>query len=380
MPEEQVFSNYRIVLPNGEISGAVAVRDGRIARIDEGRSDTPGSLDGEGDYLVAGMVDIHTDNLEKHVEPRPGVRWPIMAALTAHDRQVAASGITTVFDALSIGFEERKPGRHNTLIEASNVLGQAQANGALRAEHLLHLRCEVSTGGLVDWFEKFIANPLVKMTSVMDHTPGQRQWRDLDKWRQFNSQFPDATDDYLDSLLASRREGQILYGASNRRMVIDASTARGIPVASHDDTTEEHVHEAAEEGITISEFPTTVEAAKLAREKGMKTIMGAPNVVKGGSHSGNASAQDLAQAGHLDGLASDYVPISMLHSAFILRDKLGLGMPDAMSMVSATPARVAGLDDRGEIVEGKRADLIRVREHDGFPVVMGVWREGRPVG
>ena len=137
--------------------------------------------------------------------------------------------------------------------------------------------------------------------------------------------------------------------------------------------------EAKADGIRIAEFPTTHEAARAARQHGMSVIMGAPNVVCGGSHSGNVSALDLAAEDLLDGLSSDYAPKSLLHGAFILHDRIGLPLPKAVATVTAHIAAGVGLPDRGELAPGKRADLIRVRWIGDIPVVRSVWREGPQV-
>ena len=150
-------------------------------------------------------------------------------------------------------------------------------------------------------------------------------------------------------------------------------------LASHDDTTEEHIAEAAADGVTISEFPTTALAARLARSAGMQVVMGAPNVVLGGSHSGNVSARDLIAAGLVDGLASDYVPASLIQACLLLHDEMGVAMPAAVAAVTRKPAAMAGLADRGEIAPGLRADLVWVKAYEHMPVVQGVWRAGQRI-
>jgi alpha-D-ribose 1-methylphosphonate 5-triphosphate diphosphatase len=167
--------------------------------------------------------------------------------------------------------------------------------------------------------------------------------------------------------------------ARHRQTIVERSRKAGVPIASHDDTTAEHVAEAVEEGISISEFPTSREAAELARRNGMAVIMGAPNLVRGGSHSGNVSTEELSREGLVDALSSDYVPASLLHAVFILHRRRGLELPAAMNLVSRNPAHMVGLHDRGEIAVGKRADLIRVSLSDDVPVVRGVWRQGQRV-
>lgn len=377
MRNETVLTNARIVTRDDCILGSLKIVDGVIDDVSCGTSTLTQALDLDGDYLIPGLIDIHTDNLEKHVEPRPGVYWPFAAALSTHDQQLFSAGITTVFDSLSVGdYHDSgvKTGRHGTLQKAVSVLEEAKQAGLLQADHYLHIRCEICTENVVDSFMEFAADPFVKLVSIMDHTPGQRQWSNMEKWRKFNIKRFGNDDTAAMNFFAHRQEMQSLYSEPHRRAIIEQCRQRNLPMASHDDTTAEHVDEAAREGISISEFPTTFEAARSAHDKGMKNILGAPNVVQGGSHSGNVSAGLLAQENLVDGLASDYVPISLLHGAFILAQKTDMSLPQSIATVTSGPADMTGFSDRGEIVPGKRADLVRVKEWHHMPMIRGLWR------
>jgi alpha-D-ribose 1-methylphosphonate 5-triphosphate diphosphatase len=377
---EQILTGGRIVAPEGLINGTVLVRDGRIAAIDDGSSRLASAVDLDGDYLLPGLVDIHTDNLERHLEPRPGVAWPHIAALITHDRQIAAAGITTVLDSLCIGsVDQRGAGRSQTLAGSLQALQQAQADGLLKVDHRLHLRCEVSTPGVVEAFAPFVDDPLVRLVSLMDHTPGQRQWRHLDKWRRLAGRGTELADDGEAALLQRRRLDQAIYAAPTRAAIVALCQQRGVTLASHDDTTAEHVAEAVADGVAISEFPTTLEAAQAARDSRLSVVMGAPNVVLGASHSGNVSARALGGLGLVDGLASDYVPISLIQACFIFHWHLAMPLPDAVATVAAAPAAMVGLTDRGMLAAGQRADLIRVHAYRQMPVVRTVWRGGEMV-
>ncbi|MFC7334375.1 alpha-D-ribose 1-methylphosphonate 5-triphosphate diphosphatase [Rhodocista pekingensis] len=375
--DTMILGNARLVLADAVVPGSVAVAGGRIAAIDGDRRIPPGALDLEGDLLLPGLVEIHTDNLEKHLTPRPGVVWPAFSAVLAHDAQVAAAGITTVLDALCIG---AGPGRDWAGIAAAAIPGLAAAReaGHLRADHLLHLRCEVTDPDLPSLFEAHAGEPAVRLVSVMDHTPGQRQFADLTKFRRYQEAFG-ASEAEVDAAIDQSRERQARHAARHRALLADACRARGIPVASHDDETPEHVAEAKALGFVISEFPTTAAAATAAREHGLLTVLGAPNVVRGQSHSGNVSALELARSGLLDMLSSDYMPASLMQAVFRLAGDAGITLPAAVATVSRTPARVLGLDDRGEIAPGLRADLVQVRETAHGPVVRRVWSRGRRV-
>jgi alpha-D-ribose 1-methylphosphonate 5-triphosphate diphosphatase len=379
MSSEMIVRNARIVMLGEVVHGVACIRDGHIAALAQGDSAIPAARDWEGDWLLPGLVELHTDNLEKHLTPRPGAYWPALPAVLAHDAQLAAAGITTVFDALALG--DVKPGgvRAGQLHIMLEAIALARGNGLTRAEHLLHLRCELSTDGLLPQFESLLEDPALRLVSVMDHTPGQRQFTSLEKYREYYQNEYALSDAEMQAFAERQIANQELHSAVNRRAVVAHCRERGIALASHDDATPEHIAQAVAEGVRIAEFPTTVAAARAAHEHGLAVVMGAPNVVRGGSHSGNIAALDLARERLLDGLSSDYVPASLLHAAFLLRDRAGWTLPEAVACVSARPARLAGLADRGELAPGLRADLLRVRECAGVPVVLAAWRAGRRV-
>jgi alpha-D-ribose 1-methylphosphonate 5-triphosphate diphosphatase len=375
------LTNARLVLKDRVVEGALVLKDGCVHAIDEGGAAVKGSDDLAGDYLIPGLVDLHTDALESHIEPRRGVHWDNTAAVIAHDAVTIAAGITTVFDALCIGEVAGRAAQEEALDGMLAGLEHARSLDVLRAEHLVHLRCEVTDPAVAGMLEPRIDRPLVKLISVMDHAPGHRQMKDAtylrDTWMiGVNGMSLEEADRAIDALIERSRA----VAPEMRKAVVDLAHERNLAVASHDDETEEHVAMAADLGIDIAEFPTTREAAAEARKRGLSVLMGGPNLVRGGSHSGNVAAGDLARDGVLDALMSDYVMSSMLMGAFTLADG-GYDWPlhDAIATVTANPARIAGLDDRGRIAVGCRADLVQVRLADGKPVVRAVWREGRRV-
>jgi alpha-D-ribose 1-methylphosphonate 5-triphosphate diphosphatase len=377
---ECVFTNGKLVLDDRLVEGSLVVRDGRITEIAEGASAVPGSIDLGGDYLLPGLVELHTDNLEKHFVPRPGTRWPAMAAIVGHDAQIAAAGITTVLDALAVGEASSGGDRMENLAAMVTAIRAATAQQMLRVEHLLHLRCEISHADVVSLFEGFLGDPLLRLVSIMDHTPGQRQFTTLDKYRYYYKKKYGWSEEEFLSFVDRQTEAARMHGAPNRRTVAELARANGLTLASHDDATLDHVEEAIGDGMTIAEFPTTGDAAHASRARGMAILMGAPNVVRGGSHSGNVSALDLAGAGLLDILSSDYVPQSLLHGAFILSRQIeGWNLPRAVRTVAGEPARRVGLTDRGRLAEGLRADLVRVKDTGDVPLVRGVWVSGARV-
>lgn len=378
MSAETILSNARIVLPDSLIDGSVVIRDGRIAEIAEGASRRGDDM--EGDYIIPGLVELHTDHLEGHYAPRPKVRWNPIAAVLAHDAQVATAGITTVFDALRIGLDEDSDMRPADMRSLADAIEDSVREDRVRADHFIHLRCEVSAPDCLEGFSYFDADDRVRLASLMDHAPGQRQFARLEAYAMYYQGKLKMSDEQFRIFCARRIAESEANSPVNRKAVADACRARGIVLASHDDATEAHVEEAVSEGIRVAEFPTTVEAAKASKKAGLGVLMGAPNLVRGGSHSGNVSARTLAQDGCLDILSSDYIPFSLIQSAFFLGEVVeGISLPRAVAMVSRNPAEAVGLADRGAIEAGRRADLVRVRLDGHVPVVRTVWREGRRV-
>jgi alpha-D-ribose 1-methylphosphonate 5-triphosphate diphosphatase len=377
--EQRIFSQA-IVTPQGLISGEVVVRDGVIVAVDTRQDPSSQALDWSADWLIPGLVDIHTDNLEKHYQPRPGALWDAYGAALAHDGQCASAGITTVLDSLSLHGRKEGLDRKASLGPMIAGIDAAQADGALRAEHLLHLRCEVTNPELLSLLEPHADNPRLKLLSVMDHTPGQRQTANVASL-EARMVAAGRTEEEISEMIAKRHAGRDPSASeANRRSVVAFAREYGVPLCAHDDATLEQVDEAHADGCVIAEFPVTLAAAQAARAYGMGICMGGPNFVRGSSHSGNLSARECAEHDVLDILASDYVPLSMLRSAFMLIDDFGWTPQKALGAVAAGPARSLGLDDRGEIAPGQRADLVRVsRRTAGWPVPSEVWRQGRRV-
>jgi alpha-D-ribose 1-methylphosphonate 5-triphosphate diphosphatase len=375
----RIFSKA-VVTPQGQRTAEVLVEDGVIAQVESVSAPSAGALDWSDEILIPGLVDIHTDNYEKHYQPRPGALWDAYGAALAHDAQCASAGITTVFDSLSLHGSKDGLNRKDALPPMIAGMDTAHADGALRADHLLHLRCEVTNPELLSLLEPHVDHPRLKLLSVMDHTPGQRQTANTERLQQ-RLVAAGRSDAEIEEMLARRHAGRDpSVAADNRRKVVAFAREYGLPLAAHDDASLEHVDEAHDDSCAIAEFPVTLEAARHARGYGMAICMGGPNFVRGSSHSGNLSAREAAEADLLDILASDYVPLSMLRSAFLLIDVFGWTPEKAIATVTSGPARACGLTDRGEIAAGQRADLVRVSRHgDGWPVPVEVWREGRRV-
>jgi alpha-D-ribose 1-methylphosphonate 5-triphosphate diphosphatase len=377
---EQIFTNARVVLGHEVLPrGTVRVVDGVIASVDAGTSQVAGAIDLEGDLLLPGLVEVHTDNLERHVMPRPKVSFPMRAAMQAHDAELASAGITTVLDAIGVGDPYGDGFRSRDQSALLEVLDQLEAAGALRCQHLIHVRCELPAPNALELFEPFAGHPRLRLISLMDHTPGQRQWTDIEHARIYYTGKKGWSDAKFAEEVRIAPQRQAQYAQPHRTWFADFAREHGVALATHDDTTLAHVDEARELGASMSEFPTTLQAARHAHRHGLKTIAGAPNVVRGGSHSGNVAAITLAREGVLDGLSSDYVPGSLLQAAWCLHRDVGFSLPEAMQVVSRGPAEAAGLHDRGRIEPGMRGDLVRVRELDAHPVVRAAFVAGERV-
>jgi alpha-D-ribose 1-methylphosphonate 5-triphosphate diphosphatase len=373
-----ILTNARLILEDEVVTGTIAFDESGIRSVDQGRSSLPEAIDAQGDYVAPGLVEMHTDNMEKHFMPRPKVFWPNgLAAALVHDAQMAAAGVTTVYDAICAGTPfSAKDYRKDIFADVMDALRLGSAEGVFRIDHRIHMRCELTSPDLLKDIEPYQDDSLVQLVSLMDHTPGQRQWRNLEDLRTYALGTGKTQAEFEEDVVVRQREGGANVGR-NWSAVVEMFQARGIPIATHDDTTVEHVEAGIASGAVISEFPTTVEAAQAAKQRGLATIAGAPNVVRGGSHSGGVSVAELAEKDLLDGLSSDYVPASLLQAVLKLRDKHGITLPAAMAKVTWKVADILGLRDRGHLKSGLRADLVRFKALGATPVIATVWSQGR---
>ncbi|MGW9331525.1 alpha-D-ribose 1-methylphosphonate 5-triphosphate diphosphatase [Bosea sp. NPDC055594] len=372
-----ILTNARLILENEIVDGSIAFDETGILSVDQGRSSLPAAIDVQGDYVAPGLVEMHTDNMEKHFMPRPKVFWPNgLAAALVHDAQMAASGVTTVYDAICAGTPfSAKDYRKDIFADVMDALRLGTAEGVFRIDHRIHMRCELTSPDLLRDIEPYQDDGLVQLVSLMDHTPGQRQWRNIEHLRTYSLGTGKTEAEFEEDVVVRQREGAENV-SRNWSAVVEMFRSRGIPIATHDDTTVEHVEAGIASGAVISEFPTTVEAAQAAKQRGLATIAGAPNVVRGGSHSGGVSVSELAEKGLLDGLSSDYVPASLLQAVLKLHAAHGVALPEAMGMVTWKVADILGLRDRGHLKPGLRADLLRFRTLSATPVLNAVWSKG----
>jgi alpha-D-ribose 1-methylphosphonate 5-triphosphate diphosphatase len=378
MNPETILTNVILVLPDEAVFGTIVLHGQVIADIQAGQSQAARAIDCGGDTIIPGVVDLHTDNLERQVQPRSLARWPSRSAMVAHDAQCAAAGVTTVLDALCLGDLGFDKERIKTFRDGIIDLDALTDAGLLKSDHFLHLRCEVPAADMLELFDPVADHPLVRMISLMDHSPGVGQYANMDFYRKLRRQggLDEAT---VERRIAEIQDQRARLRDPNRKALLDRIRGTSIALASHDDRTEEEINENAADGIGISEFPVTMEAATAAKRAGMQVIAGAPNIVRGGSHSGNVNAVDLLRAGAVDAFASDYVPPSLVEAAFQCAREEGISLPAAVAMISDHPAQMSGLPDRGRLETGLRADLVRVRLHGTLPIVRQVWRAGERV-
>jgi alpha-D-ribose 1-methylphosphonate 5-triphosphate diphosphatase len=378
MNRETILTNAILVLPEETRSGTIVMYGAVIADIQAERSQSARAIDCDGDTIIPGAVDVHTDNLERQVQPRSLARWPSRSAMVAHDAQCAAAGVTTVLDALCLGDLGFDKERIKTFRDGVVDIDALTAAGLLKSDHFLHLRCEIPAPDMLELFDPVADHPLVRMISLMDHSPGVGQYADVDFYRKLRRQggMDEAT---IERRIKEIQEQRTRLRDPNRKALLDRVRGTAIALASHDDRTEAEIAENAADGILISEFPVSMEAATAAKRAGMRVIAGAPNIVRGGSHSGNVNAVDLLRAGAVDAFASDYVPPSLVEAAFQCAREEGIGLPEAIAMISDHPARMSGQPDRGRLETGMRADLVRVRMHGTLPIVRQVWRAGERV-
>jgi alpha-D-ribose 1-methylphosphonate 5-triphosphate diphosphatase len=375
---ETIFTNVRLVLPDQMLEGSLATEDWRIAHIDPTASQAAGAIDLDGDLLIPGIIDLHTDNLERQVQPRMNARWPSRSAMIAHDAQCAGAGVTTVFDSFCVGDLGFEEDRKRTFVEGVADLDTLTEAALLKSEHFIHLRCELPAPDMEALFNPYADHPRLALVSLMDHSPGVGQWGDVSQYRAILRR-DGLTEPEINARLEHHREGRLRWRGRNKRLVLDRMQGRPIAIASHDDRTAEEVAENAADCIRIAEFPVSMEAALAARSHGMEVIAGAPNIVRGGSHSGNVAAADLLRAGAVDAFASDYVPASLLEAAIMATSIGEITLSQAIALITERPAQMGGLPDRGRIAVGLSADLVRVRLHEGMPIVRGVWRRGERV-
>ncbi|MGR3805568.1 alpha-D-ribose 1-methylphosphonate 5-triphosphate diphosphatase [Marinibacterium profundimaris] len=374
------LSNATLVGPDRVYSGALRIADGRIEEITEDPVEGV-AVDCQGMLLTPGLIDMHGDMIEQELEPRPRVHFPTEVALNALDLRLAAAGVTTAYAAVSFTAGASQ-GQRRSFDHTSDVIrALGAAKDRLRIDHRVHARFDITFEDALSVVEALIEDGAVDLISLMDHTPGQGQYRDLERFAAQLAYSRGIDHEEAEQLVADKivdrtRPAEVI--ATTLQEIAALCARSGVPMASHDDDTAEKVALMAGLGVRISEFPVSDEAAAACRDHGLVTAMGAPNALRGLSYSGNLSAREAHAAGYLDILAADYHPAALLPALLILAETDPNGLPGALAMATDTPARALGLSDRGRLEPGLRADLA-IFDPASSGRCVAAWSAGRMV-
>jgi len=359
---------------------SVRLRDGRIDAIRPGGSfrNHGRAIDGRGLHLCPGFIDLHCDAIEKKIEPRPNTFFPLDVAIHELDKQLAACGVTTSFHSLS--FAELEIGLRSNNMAAGIVREINEHAPGLRVRTMVHARFEITDLGAVPLLRQLVDEGQVGLFSLMDHTPGQGQFREIMSFKNYYGPVYGKSDAEMDHLIQRKQEARVNGAREGIETMVDCCRERGISLASHDDDCPDKIRWLHGLGIELTEFPVNLDAARSAREHGLHLILGAPNVLRGASQGGNLSARDALAAGYGDILCSDYAPLTLLHALLTLTRLEMMSLPEALNLVSRNPARAVGIDhETGTIAEGLAADLLLLDLTSGFPRIRGTLVQGREV-
>lgn len=380
MPRSLVIQDATVVGPAEVLDHAsVRIEDGVIVEVRQGPLGGAGEVvDGRGRLLLPGFVDLHSDAIEKEIEPRPRTLFPVEFAIHELDKRLAACGVTTTFH--SIAFADGEIGTRSSELAARIVAYVAERARALRVRTRIHARFEITDHGAVPVLTGLIDRGDVQLLSFMDHTPGQGQFREVTSFKAYYGTVYGKSDAELDGIIESKVRSRVEEAPRSVRTLLSHARGRALPVASHDVDSAEKVRWLRDQGIAITEFPVNLETARAATEAGLHVMLGAPNVFRGGSQGGNLSAREAIARGDGDILCSDYAPQAMLPAVLLLARAGILSLPDAVRLVSLQPARAVGLDASiGSIEPGKEADLVLVEPGDEHPHVLRTFVGGRAV-
>ncbi len=375
---QQYITNAQLVLADQVLDNAsLLIEDGLIKAINpESVADTIEIIDAAGRIVMPGMIDLHCDALEKEVEPRPNVHFPLDYAVAQADKRNATAGITTVYHAIAFANDELGVRNNDFAASIARAVHAWAPHGLI--DNRVHCRYEITDESGLPVLLDLIANDDMHLLSLMDHTPGQGQFKDMAAYRDYLARSYKKTDAELDVII-DKKLGAAGGAFERAKTLIAAAHDKGVSVASHDDDTRERIETMSGLDVQISEFPINMEAASAAREMGMSTVFGAPNILRGKSQSGSMKALDAIKAGVADCLCADYAPAALIVAVIKLPSLTDIDLASAVRLVTLNPAKAAGLNDRGEIAVGKRADLIMVDMPAGLPQVSRVWLNGQTV-
>jgi alpha-D-ribose 1-methylphosphonate 5-triphosphate diphosphatase len=372
-----LLTHARIVLADDVLqNAALLIEDGRIAAVDPMGARADRIVDLGGQTLLPGLVDLHCDAIEKEAEPRSRVLFPMDFAVAQVDRRNAAAGITTPYHAVS--FANREWGVRNNQTAAALIRAMHGFHPHSLVDNRVHCRYEVTDPHAVDVLIELMDAGMVSLLSIMDHSPGQGQFKTLGAYLEYMMGNHGMSREQAEE--AARAKTEAREGALGRvERLLERARLHGIPTASHDDDSVHRIAAMRALGVAMSEFPITLDTAKAAVSCGLPTILGAPNVLRGQSQSGSMRAIDAIRAGVASCLCSDYQPSTLIAAAFAAARQASLSLPKAIALVAGNPAKAAGLQDRGHIQAGMRADLVAVAAIGSQVLVTHTWSAGRLV-
>ena len=369
----QTVLRSKNVLINEEFIEADIVIQGSIIKSIDTYKSNEFALDLGDKKIVPGIVDLHSDAIEKEIEPRVGANFPIAFAVAQLDKKLSMCGITTMFHA--IGFEDNPKKQRSIDLAKEQIEEIYEANKKhLGVDNLIHARFELSSDEAVEPIKEVIKKGMVNLVSLMDHTPGQGQFKSLQSFKTYYSNYYGLNEEEVQKVVdkkANKNDAKI-------NDLIACVKEHNLTLLSHDDDCIEKLDALFSLGVKISEFPLDLEVAKHAVKNGMATGMGAPNIVRGGSQGGNISAITLVKENVCKYLCSDYHPASMLQAVYKIQEDSHLSLAQAFSMITCTPAKYANLEDRGEIKENKIADIIVIDDSHITKVILTI-KDGEPI-
>ena len=371
--KKKCIYNAQIITPEKVVKGHVIIDGNKISEVVE--SDFPRvkcysditMIDAEGCYVMPGMIDLHSDAIEKEIQPRPNTLFPLNMAFYELEKKLAVSGITTMYHSLSLSDEwgVRNKDMVIGVIDSINKLKRTRS----MINHKIHLRYELTFLAGVSILESLIREKSIDFMSYMDHTPGQGQFRDAEALKNFTMQSYGKKEKEVEASMDISLENQAMIDWLKLISLAKLAKTNGIRLASHDDDTREKIETLLEcEGV-LSEFPINMETAIYAKSRDLHVCVGAPNIIRGKSHTNNMRAIDTITNNAADIVCSDYLPSAMLPAVFHLT-KEGINLNEAVKMVTLNPAKALGIDgDVGTIEVGKCADLIIVEMHQDYPLL-----------
>ncbi len=374
-----IIEDAHIVTPHGtEWRASLKVEGGRIAEIKSGEiKSVHRKIDAQSQYLLPGFIDLHSDAIEKALEPRPNIFFPQNLVILEMDRLLAASGVTTIFHSLS--FAEGEIGVRSNRMAAGIISEIHRLAPDLRLRTMAHARFEITDAGALPHLEELLQARKINLLSLMDHTPGQGQFQELTSFKNYFGAVYQKGEEELEKIIQQKYSAQKDLSATVD-YIVSLCHSLEIPLASHDDDSPAKIDWLKERGIVISEFPVNLEAAAAAKEHGVAICLGAPNILRGNSQAKNLSGREAIASGCGDILCSDYAPMTLVHSVFALYQLGLLPLHAAVNMVSLNPAKAVGLAGQtGSIEPGKEADLILVDLRKEVPCVVKTWAKGKEV-